>query len=239
YPFVPPPDALAAHLLTDKQSWQLADAGWSPDFTEASQDALRLYANESGDTNIDGVIAVTTYGIDGLLRATGPIKVDAYGVTVKPGDTTLTALENTRAPATPGADRKAFLDAFAGQLIDSLLALPPHKWPDVLTSLQIVGGVRSAMIWLRDPTEQALIKKFGWDGGLADAPGDYVYTVFGNVAPVSKLDLVTDRRQELNVEIDRTGLASHSLRITWQNTVLEKSAAAYRAIPQNGTERIL
>ena len=71
-PYVQPPDALKDHLLGD-YPWQLADANWSPDFPTSAQDALRLYALESKDTDIDGVIGITTYALDRILDVTGPI----------------------------------------------------------------------------------------------------------------------------------------------------------------------
>ena len=73
-PFVEPPEALQNHLLGDA-SWQLADAAWSPDFPTAAQDSLHAYELESGDTNIDGVIALNTYAVDRLLEAIGPVDV--------------------------------------------------------------------------------------------------------------------------------------------------------------------
>ena len=176
YPYVKPPDALDGHLLGG-QSWQLADANWSPDFPTAAQDALRLYSNESGDRQIDGVIAVTTYAIDDLLKATGPITVPEYAVTVASGDTTLVSLQQTRASETPGGDRKAFLDAFAAKVVESVLALPPESWSGVLDSLQTAGRAKRALVWLRDPAAQAVITRFGWDGSVRQDSGDYEYAV--------------------------------------------------------------
>ena len=49
YPRIEPPQELADYLLGPKQPWQFADANWSPDFPTSAQDAIRLYANESGD----------------------------------------------------------------------------------------------------------------------------------------------------------------------------------------------
>ena len=48
YPFIRPPQELADYLLGPTQSWQLADAGWSPDFPTSAQDALRLYTERIG-----------------------------------------------------------------------------------------------------------------------------------------------------------------------------------------------
>ena len=118
-PYVEPPVALQNHLLGEA-SWQIADAAWSPDFPTAAQQTLRLYELESGDTRIDGVIALTTYAIDRLLEAIGPVDVPEYGVTVHAGETTMTGLALTRGVSTPTYDRKAFFDALAGHLIDRL-----------------------------------------------------------------------------------------------------------------------
>lgn len=238
YPYVTPPAALDGHLLGG-QSWQLADANWSPDFPTAAQDALALYTNESGDAEIDGVIALTTYAIDSLLVATGPVRVPIYEVTVKAGETTLVALQQTRQEPVPGVNRKAFLDAFAGQLLDSLLALPPKSWGRVLDQLEVVGRSRQALVWLADEDAQSLITELGWDGSVGHAPGDFLYVVDANVAPASKLNAVTQRRTELDIALDPAGTATHNARITWQNDIEESAATPYRALREVGAQRLL
>ena len=55
YPRIEPPRALADYLLGPKQPWQFADANWSPDYPTSARDALRLYANQTGDGRFDGV----------------------------------------------------------------------------------------------------------------------------------------------------------------------------------------
>ena len=113
YPFIKGPQELHDYLLGNKQPWQLADANWSPDFPASAQDAIRLYTNESGDTKIDGVLAITTYTIDELLKVTGPVTVPQYGLTIASGETTLKLLQAVWAAAAGGsADRKAILGPF-------------------------------------------------------------------------------------------------------------------------------
>ena len=238
YPYVKPPVALDGHLLGG-QSWQLADANWSPDFPTAAQDALRLYTNESGDGAIDGVIALSTYAIDDLLKTTGPISVPAYGVTVAAGETTLTSLQQTRTSRVHGANRKAFLDAFAGQLVDAVLGLPPHAWTSMVDTLQAMGRGRRALVWLRDPAAQALVVQFGWDGAVRQDAGDYLFAVDANVSPASKLNAVTERRQTLDVTLNARGTASHQLRLLWTNRILALENAPYRALPEQGGARLL
>lgn len=238
YPYVQPPDALDGHLLGG-QSWQLADANWSPDFPTAAQVALALYTNESGDADIHGVVGLTTYAIDSLLAVTGPVRVDLYDTTVRSGETTLVALQQTRQEPVPGVNRKAFLDAFAAELLDSLLALPPKQWTKVLDQLQVIGRERTAMIWLADEDAQSLISDLGWDGSVGHDSGDFVYVVDANVAPVSKLNAVTSRRVEVDVALDDAGTATHTARVTWQNDIEAPGNKAYRELPTVGDLRIL
>jgi hypothetical protein len=238
-PYVEPPPGLKGHLLGTKFSWQLADAGWSPDFPTAAQKALQLYTLESGDSRIDGVIALNTYCIDLILGVTGPIEVPEYGVTVQPGQTTLTALANTRLPTAPGVDRKAFLDAFGGELLDAMMGTPTAKWPDLLDALQASASQRHLMAWTKSDSAEGLVAWAGWDGAVRGDTGDYVLAADANVAPTSKYNLVTKRSLDLKVDIDAVGNAYDTLMLNWDNRADQPEAAALRKLPYTGTDGIL
>jgi hypothetical protein len=234
YPFVRPPQELADYLLGPTQSWQLADAGWSPDFPTSAQDALRLYTNESGDARIDGVLGMTTYTIDELLKVTGPISVPDYHVTIASGETTLKVLQQTRTASTPGGDRKAFLSAFADQLLTSLLALPPRQWGDLLGATNAFVKGHLLLAWFRDGADQALVTQSGFGGAVRQDAGDYLYPVDSNVAPATKLNLLTTRTLDLLVQIDDVGNARDALTITWDNRLEAPEWAPYRAMVDVG-----
>jgi hypothetical protein len=233
YPRVEPPQELSDYLLGPKQPWQFADANWSPDFPTSAQDAIRLYSNESGDTAIDGVLGVTTYTIDQLLKATGPVTVPDYGVTIASGETTLKVLQMTRA-APEGVDRKAFLTAFANRLLASLLALPPRKWGDLLGTADAFGRGHLLDAWFRDSADEGLAAKSGIDGAVRQDPGDYLYPVDANVAPATKLNMLTTRTLKLDVQIDAVGNARNTLDVTWDNRVEAPEWAPYRAMVNTG-----
>ena len=238
YPFIKGPQELYYYLLGPKQSWQLADANWSPDFPTSAQDAIRLYTNESSDTKIDGVLAITTYTIDELLKVTGPITVPEYGVTIASGETTLKALQLTRSALVPGENRKAFLSAFADRLLASLLELPAAKWGQLLGQVDAFRQGRLLQAWFGDPADQALVAGSGFDGAVRADPGDYVYPVDSNVAPSSKLNAVTTRSLDLAVQIDAVGNARNTLAVTWQNRIETADGAPYRALPFVGAHTL-
>ena len=239
YPFIRPPQELADYLLGPKQPWQLADANWSPDFPISARDAIRLYANESGDAKIDGVLGITTYTIDELLKVTGPITVPDYGATIASGETTLKVLQLTRAPKAPNQNRKAFLSAFADRLLGTLLALPPKQWGTILGEADTFRTQRLLLAWFRDADDQALVARGGFDGAIRQDPGDYVYAVDSNVAPTSKLNALTTRSLQLDVEIDAVGNARDTLAVTWDNRILTPEGKPYRELQFVGGARIL
>ena len=239
YPFVKPPQELANYLLGPTQSWQLADAGWSPDFPTSAQDALRLYTNESRDTRVDGVLGMTTYTIDELLKVTGPIAVPDYNVTIASGETTLKVLQLTRAASTPGGDRKAFLSAFADRLLASLLALPPGKWGDLLGAADVFAKGHLLLAWFADRADQGLVAQSGLDGAVRQDSGDYLYPVDSNVSPVSKVNAVTTRSLSLDVQLDAVGNARDALAATWLNRIDTADGALYRALPVDGKLHVL
>lgn len=218
-PYVEPPRDLKDHLLGD-YSWQLADANWSPDYPTSAQQALALYTHESGDSNIDGVIVLTTTAIDKLLTLTGPVTVPEYGVTVHAGQTLFIALANTRQSQTPGVNRKAFLDYLADHLLQAVRGLPASKWLDALNVLDEIRTQRQAMIWLSDPQLQAHVVDAGWAGGLRQDPGDFLMNVDSNVAPVGKLNAIVQRQLAFSAQIDAVGNAHDSLQLTWTNPIL-------------------
>jgi Protein of unknown function (DUF4012) len=234
YPFVKPPQELADYLLGPTQSWQLADAGWSPDFPTSAQDALRIYTNESGDARIDGVFAITTHTIDELLKITGPINVPEYDATIASGETTLKVLQLTRAPRKPGEDAKAFLSVFADRLFGVLLALPPGRWGDVIGASGTIGQEHLLLGWFRDPTDQTFTADGGFGGAIRQDQGDFVYPVESNVAPASKLNAWTTRTMDLAVQIDAVGNARNTLTTTWENRVDTPDGAPYLAMTNVG-----
>ncbi len=226
-PFVEPPEELTEILLAadaegNPQSWRLADAAWSPDFPTGAEKSAEFYAIEADGTEVDGVIAITTYAIDRLLEVVGAVEVPAYDVTVEPGDVTLTLLGATRGAPGDLEGRKDVLDALARTLMQRLLSLPPDQWGAMIEALEDIGAERQALVWLADPEAQELVLENGWAGEVRTDPGDYLYVVESNVAPTSKYNLVIDRSDSLVVKLDSEGNAVNSVRLDWQNDALRE-----------------
>ena len=240
YPFITAPQALQDNLLGETQPWQLADANWSPDFPTSAQDAIRLYENESGDTKIDGVFALTTYTIDELLKLTGPITVPESNLTIGSGETTIKLMQAIWEAAAGGStNRKAVLGPFAQRLFAALLGLPPRSWATLAGDAETFRRERLLLAWFKDSAAQQLVSGSGFDGAVRQDPGDYVYPVDSNVAPTSKLSAVTTRALDLQVQMDEYGNAHDRLTVAWDNGIETDVGAPYRALPIAGDFRIM
>jgi hypothetical protein len=214
--YVQPPEPLSDHLL-GSFTWQVADAGWWPDYATSVQEVRRLYRIETGADDFQGVIAFTPEFVDRLLQVVGPVQVLGAGITVGPGDTYLVSLEQVEV-LHQGQGRKAFLADLASQVLQRLFALPPSRYPDVLAALDEAGRRRQLQVQLDDPAAQKTVDSLGWPGGFTFPPtGDRLAIEEANVAPVSKLDVLLRLDHSLDVQLAADGSATETLVTTYTN----------------------
>lgn len=231
--YVRPPEPLADHLLGDF-TWQVADAGWWPDFAQSAGDARRMYAIETGDSNFQGTIAFTPEFVDSLIEIIGPVEVPQAGITVHAGETYLASLEQVGV-LREGEGRKQFLADLASKVLERLFALPPDRYPEVLAALDDAGRRRRLQVLLDDPIAQSVLTGRGWYTPFPFPDGsDRLSIMEANVAPVSKLSVLLDLHHELNVALQPDGSAEERLVTTFTNRfgpllppVLERVRSAF------------
>lgn len=214
--YVAPPPALAAHLLGPRP-WQVADAGWWPDFARSADEARRLYRIETGDGNLQGTIAFTPEFVDALLRLVGPVPIPAAGITVHAGETYLASLEQVEV-LRRGEGRKQFLADLASTVLDRVFALPLTSYPALWAAIDDAGKRRHLQVHLDDAAAQRLVTQLGWYSPFSfPASGDRLAIMESNTAPVSKLDVLLDLRHDLTVALQPDGSARERLVTTFTN----------------------
>jgi uncharacterized protein DUF4012 len=217
-PYVAPPEPLRDYLLGTRFQWQVADAGWSPDFAVSAREARRLYAIETGDKNFQGTIAFGPELVDELLKVVGPVAVPGAGITVHPGETYILSLEQAEV-LNRGPGRKQFLADLASRVLDRLLALSPDRYADVFGALDRAGKRRQVQVFLDDPTAQAAVNQLNWYTPFAfPAQDDHLAIVEANVSPVSKLHVLLKLQHSLDVTLRPDGGADERLVMTYTNT---------------------
>lgn len=214
--YVAPPPGLAGHLLGN-DPWQVADAGWSPDFATSAAAARRLYRVETGAADFQGTIAFTPDMVDALLEVVGPVAIPDAGLTVHAGETYLVSLQQVEI-LHQGPSRKQFLAELASEVLARVLALPPARYPDVIAALDHAGKRRQLQVLFDDPAVQTAIDGLGWYTPFR-FPGtdDRLAVAEANVGPVSKLDALLKLDHVLDVTLQPDGSALERLETTYTN----------------------
>jgi hypothetical protein len=214
--YVSPPSPLQDHLL-GAFTWQVADAGWWPDFARNAAEARRLYAIETGDDNFDGVIGFTPDLVDALIGVTGPIAVPGTGITVRSGETYVRSLEESEITNT-GVTRKRFLAALASAVLPRLEQLPFDRYPELIAALASAVAERQIQVLPDDPTSRASMIQIGaYTPFTFDDAGDRLAVMGANVAPVSKLDALLDMSHDLEITLHADRSADERLTTTYVN----------------------
>jgi len=213
--YIAPPPPLRRYLLRD-YSWALGEAGWYPDFPTTARLAA-FFVEKGGTPPTDGTIAIDLQFVQALLHLLGPVEVPEYGVTVTSENVQEVTLEHTRdEDYAPGRAKKAFLSFLAKQILDEVFAVPKDRWVDLLRLLDRMGEERHLQINFADAELQALNRKYGFDGAIVEAPGDYLLLADTSVNS-TKLNLILDWGINLGIRINEDGSATHGLEYTVAN----------------------
>jgi hypothetical protein len=229
--YVKPPAALAGHLLGELP-WQVADAGWWPDFAQSAAEARRLYTLETGDADLNGTIAFTPAVVDALLKIVGPVQIPGAGITVHAGETYLVSLQQVEI-LHQGAARKQFLADLASEVVKRLFALPVSRYPEVISALDQAAKRRDLQVIVDDPSTQTALDELGWYTPFSFPAGsDRLSIMEANVAPVSKLDVLLTLDHSLTVNLTTSGNADERLVTTFTNGFAPNLPPALEAVAE-------
>jgi len=110
--------------LKDKlgvKQFYLRDSNWSPDFSQNVQLARDFFKKETGKT-VDGAIAIDLNLVEGILKATGPLKLSDYGETITAENLFDRGEYYSEIGFFPGSSQKKdFFGALSRALIDRVL----------------------------------------------------------------------------------------------------------------------
>ncbi len=214
--YVEPPGPLKTYLLKD-WSWNLSVSNWSPHFPTAARQAQALFQRGGGHP-VDGLIAINVTTLEELLRVTGPVEIEEYGITVTAENALDVTEELTRTALEPGTDRKAFVAFLADELVRRLMEAPPSQWTSLVETVQRLREEKNLLYYSYDPQIQALAERMELDGGLRPTLGDYLMLVEASVNS-TKLNIAIDEEVRMRVELDALGNAHSQVDVTYGNNV--------------------
>lgn len=163
--------------------WEFQDANWFADFPISAQ-ALTWFYEKSGGPTVDGVIAVTSDVMEGLLAASGPIEMPEYGKTIDAENFHLETQKSVEIEYDRVTNRpKQIISDMAPKLLKRLLDDGAADMPKLASALGGALASKDIQVWFRDEDAQAAAAGFGWTGELAPpADGDFLAVVDTNIA---------------------------------------------------------
>jgi hypothetical protein len=156
--FIPQPDAFRE--VIPWVSWSFVDSNIFPDFPSNAKQA-ETFAQPRLKYHIDGVIAIDFYAVAKMLELTGPLAVPGYSVTVDAESFVAFLAQHDIAQ---DAIHKAILRAIAGPLMERVSALPPDRWPALISALNEVAAKRHMQAYFNSESVEHEMDRFGWSG---------------------------------------------------------------------------
>jgi len=202
HPYPEPPVPLQEIMLAEL--WVFRDSNWSPDFPTSARAALDLYGI-SRDARVDDVVATDQQAIRLLVDAVGPLEVEGLAGPVT-GDTVIELARQAWEPGDEAAPdwfqhRKDFMTT----LLDSVLRRLEGR-VDQEALLRLARATLQALrqkhllLYVTDEEAASLVADLGWDGALAQRPGDYLMVVDANVG-FNKANALIEERLSYSVDL--------------------------------------
>ncbi|MEA3339387.1 MAG: DUF4012 domain-containing protein [Chloroflexota bacterium] len=185
--------------------WVFRDSNWSPDFPTSARMAVKLYrlryeADGQHPAEVDGVVALDQRAIQLLVEALAPLEILEHPEPLT-GENVIQAMRESWAPAVQeGATGEWWRQRkdFMGRTLTAAV----HKVQEEPQEVNLAGLAWAALRALEErhlfvylsesgPATESL-HKAGWDGALADAPGDYLMVVDANLGFNKVNPLITE-----------------------------------------------
>lgn len=161
-----PPPGVQEYLSEDK-GWQLSDANWSPDFPTTAR-VITEMLQLSEYSSVDGVIAVNLDTARQLLKVTGNVFLPDYQMTVT-SDNVNQVLRSNRDQFFAGSIAKQhLLGSFVTALKTKLMALPPERYPELLSILSQETQSKNLLFFSHHKDVQSVFEHFKITGEFAD-----------------------------------------------------------------------
>ena len=208
--------------------WSLHDSNWFPDFPMSAEKAISFYEKTGGPT-VDGVIAFTPEILRKFLAITGPIRMDAYGVTVDEEN----FLETIQYQVEVAYDKeenkpKQILSDLAPILLDRIFGegAVVGAFGKALSAVEAGLSEKHMLFYFRNSDMERLVRDVGWSGEVLSSDRDYLSVIHSNINGYKTdgvIDETISHRAEIrddgsivdNVTVKRTHTGGHTGREWW------------------------
>lgn len=202
----------------------LRDSNLSPDFPTSARLGMSMLAKEGGP-QVQGVVGMNATVIARMLKIIGSVKVPGYDVTVT--DKNLEAMIRLYTETSAQRDgndlpvsdqvtsiHERFTALLGREMMAKAHVMKGAQNAAVVQALLASFGLKDMQIYLSDPKAETLVSQLGFDGAVAQGPGDAVTIADSNLTG-NKATAFTTLTYTDAVTLDAQGAATHHLAITY------------------------
>jgi hypothetical protein len=202
-----PPYPMARYLVFYRNSLEIGDAGWDPNFPSTAKLSEAMYQSATAKT-VDGTISVDPYAIADVLKLTGPVDVPGYGSFS--GDNFFARLDHIVNVATgPGSGKQA-LAPIVHAILQRVLDLPLNRWAGLLNIMGDEAQGRHLQVYLHDARLASALAAVHANGAMLTGSDDYLMATDGNVG-ATKGDYYCHKQMTVRVEVPESGVSRHQV----------------------------
>jgi hypothetical protein len=205
-------------------NWGLRDSNLSADFPTSAQYAIADYKYETG-TQVDGVIAFTTFAMEHVLQVTGPIYVQPYNVTITAQNIEqelhFYQLNNVgiaqQIATQPGnsstSARKRFTSLLADLIIEKVRHAPLSEMIAIGQQVLFDLKTKDVQVYVTNPQVEQTLAHYGLAGAMnLSTSEDGLYIVQANVSASKATPFVRTIFHD-TVTLNAQGGATHVLQM--------------------------
>ncbi|MBD3279740.1 MAG: DUF4012 domain-containing protein [Candidatus Pacebacteria bacterium] len=220
------PEALGRYLTTEKY-WNLRDMNTSPDFKVSMDQFFTHYQAVPGEPeNIDGIIAVDTNVLTGLLSILGPVEVPGYGQFSAENDPrcdcpqVVYALSEIITKPTPyhREDRKGILGPMMAAILMKTYGAPKQYFADLFQFGWQSLESKYVQLYFTDEKAQLAAEAINAAGRIKPVENqDFLAIINANLGG-AKSNLFTNYQVKQIVAAPKDGQLQKTVEITYKNT---------------------
>jgi len=204
----------------------LRDSNLSPDFIESMKTFRELYDKASGETKVDGIIAIDTYVLTSTIKVLDDqITVNGQTFTTKIDPRcdcpqVIYALEDniSRPVGYIKTDRKGLLGDMLTTLMSKAMSSSPKiYWGPLFQTMIAQTHQKHILFNLFDKNAQSGIESLQSAGRIIPFDGDYLHINEANFSG-AKANLFIDQKVENSYEVKSDGAVTKTITISYKDT---------------------
>jgi hypothetical protein len=215
-----------AHALALKK-WSLRDSDLDADFPTDARYAEQNYQIEGGQTDLQGVIAITPTFIEQVMTITGPIAVPEYHEIVTAqnliarihfhqlgGSAAGEGSDRIPSPDGHSSLRKRFTELLAEHLLAKVRQLPVSQQFKILQVVAQAVHTKDIQLYLNQSAAEQVLHQAGLDSAIQATPDDGLMVVDANVRPNKANSFIVSTLHD-EITIDAAGNALHHTTLSY------------------------